>query len=166
MDIKFLKDINKVKSYLQDISNSLNAEVAQIKKVNKENFLAAFNIYVVDYLKKNYLKFDGRVSRRQYWMFFLYTVLLYAALELLVTIFSILGGLVGLLELILSAALIVPHIGLAVRRLHDINLSGVWALLASLCVIRYVGFFAGLFLLFLLAIPSDKGANNYGKTEK
>ena len=163
MDIKSLKDVKQVKKYALNIWKDLNIEVAEIKNVNKETFLSGLDRYVISYLKNNYFEFSGRVSRRQYWMFFLYTVLVYAILQLLAIILPILGALIYMFMAVLGVAILIPHIGLAVRRLHDINFSGKWALVAIACCIQFIGILVGLFILFLLALPGDKVANKYGK---
>ena len=70
------------------------------------------------------------------------------------------GGLLMLALLIIQLILLVPGIGVACRRLHDINLSG-W--LQVLNYIPYIGGFCGLVLAVLyFFVPGTEGDNNYG----
>ena len=57
-------------------------------------------------------------------------------------------------------AILVPSVGLGVRRLHDIGLSGWWFLLS---LVPYLGFVA---VVFLFAISGDNKANDYGAKVK
>ncbi len=156
MDFSKLKDMNDVKALAKGVWNDIKIEVKKIKDVNAENFKAAFNRYFVDYLKKDYVKFDGRVSRRQYWMFALFSFLISFVL-------GIIGGLIpvlGIISLLYVLALVVPSVGLSIRRLHDLNLSG-WFFL--ICLIPFVGVIA---LLILFCLPGDAKANNFGPANK
>lgn len=62
-------------------------------------------------------QFSGRAQRAEYWYFMLFTLILF-----------FISGLVPILGLIFLP-LIITQISLSVRRLHDINLSGWWAVL-------------------------------------
>src|SRR5471032_3289676 len=69
-----------------------------------------------------YATFDGRASRAEYWYFVLFYFLL-----------SIVGAIIDkaiinypVFQTILALGLIVPHIAVAVRRLHDTDRSGGW----------------------------------------
>lgn len=57
---------------------------------------------------------------------------------------------------VFGAMLIVPALALQVRRLHDLNLSGWWLLLALL---PYLGQAA---LLVALCLPGTRGDNRFG----
>lgn len=155
MDFNSLKDVNNLKTVLKNMGKDIVDAVKSVKNVNVEKFKAGLNTYFIEYLKNNYAKFDGRVSRRQYWMFTLYS-------SLISFVIGFIGGLIPLLSifsLIYVFAIIVPSVCLAIRRMHDINLSG-WFLLMS--VIPFVG---GLALLFLVCLPGDKESNKYGSAE-
>ena len=79
MDFKSLKDVNNVKALFLEIWKSFSAEVSKLKDLNKDSFVGAFNKYFWNYLKDeykklmqlnlNYFKFEGRATRKQYWMF-------------------------------------------------------------------------------------------------
>jgi uncharacterized membrane protein YhaH (DUF805 family) len=69
---------------------------------------------------KKYAEFNGRASRIEYWMFFLFNI-----------IFSILAGIIdwilGTYMVIVGIyylAMIIPGLAVSIRRLHDIGKSG------------------------------------------
>ncbi|MBR5154822.1 MAG: DUF805 domain-containing protein [Alphaproteobacteria bacterium] len=156
MNFNDLKDVNKVKSIALGILDDFKKEMDKIKDVNKESFVAGFNNCFVEYLKNEYVKFDGRVSRCQYWMFALYSILVGIAISVVVSVLPFLSS----LSLLYFLAILVPSVGLGVRRLHDINFSGWWFLVS---LIPYVG---GIALIFLFAIAGDNKANDYGAKVK
>lgn len=151
-----LKDFEKDKAVAKQICIDLKNEFPKLKQLNAEKFKAAFNCYFVDYLKNNYKEFDGRVSRRQYWMFALFSSLVSFIIGLIAGIIPILS----ILSLLYVLALIVPSIGLGIRRLHDIGLSGWFFLIA---LIPYLG---GIALVLLFCIPGNDKANEYGEANK
>ena len=59
---------------------------------------------------RNYVKFKGRATRSEYWWWTLFTLVIQAASF----IFAGLGDL-------LSLAVLVPSIAVAIRRMHDTN---------------------------------------------
>ena len=77
---------------------------------------------------KKAVTFSGRATRREYWTFFCFTLVVLVILGILCglaegsTLGDILLGITGLIGL----ALLVPNISVSVRRLHDVNLSGFW----------------------------------------
>ena len=76
----------------------------------------------MDYIKKpfvNYANFKGRASRKEFWYFTLF--------NLLVTTFLVVLN-VGLLIFIYFAIVFIPSLSVSVRRLHDVNKSGWWIL--------------------------------------
>lgn len=94
---------------------------------------------------RNWLDFEGRASRSEYWWWVLFSVLA----NVLGSI--VLNGLASLLLLIL----IVPGIAVTVRRLHDIDRTGLWLLI----------FFVPLGWILLLVwhcCEGTRGANQYG----
>jgi uncharacterized membrane protein YhaH (DUF805 family) len=120
---------------------------------------------------KNYVNFEGRSSRAEYWWTFLYQLIVYAAL---VVAFFALVGLGGLestdsdlvvVSLLISAGLFwlvnfLPGISLQVRRFHDLDQTG-WLVLVFFIVnaILSVSVFAQL---IWFAVRGTEGANKYG----
>jgi uncharacterized membrane protein YhaH (DUF805 family) len=105
--------------------------------------------YFTDAITKHYVDFKGRARRAAFWYYYLFYIIL-----------SIVAGIVdGLLHTndiiggILSLALLLPTIGLTVRRYHDTNHSGWWIL----CPVMNIVF------LFFAGTP---GPNEYGPDPK
>lgn len=80
--------------------------------------------YFLEAFTKNYANFKGRSRRREYWGFALW----YCVIFLVSIVLAILTGIGTLLLGAFIIITIVPSIALTVRRLHDINLSGWFAL--------------------------------------
>lgn len=79
---------------------------------------------------KRYADFDGRAPRAEYWWFVLATGLGGSLLDYADDLIS--GPVVGFygpISLLFSLGLFIPGLAVSVRRLHDINRSGWWALL-------------------------------------
>ena len=78
---------------------------------------------------KKYAVFRGRARRKEYWMFFLFNLLIAVAL-------GFVEGLVGIapesdesvLVTIYQLAILIPAIAVGVRRMHDTDHSGWWLL--------------------------------------
>ncbi|ADX73036.1 putative membrane protein [Pseudarthrobacter phenanthrenivorans Sphe3] len=108
---------------------------------------------------QKYAVFAGRASRSEYWWWFLASALASAVLNSInpavvngqVTGSSALGGLWFL-------ATVVPSLAVAVRRLHDANISG-WMLL--LAVIPVLGWIAVLVLLAQRENPLGQRFDRY-----
>ncbi|NLO71365.1 MAG: DUF805 domain-containing protein [Porphyromonadaceae bacterium] len=115
---------------------------------------------------KKYAVFSGRSRRKEFWMFFLfYLIVLLTALIL----DNILGTTIdimetntdfGLIYLISFISLLIPLVSVSVRRLHDINKSGWFFLVIFIPLI-------GLIWFIIMAITEgDKGENQYGPDPK
>mgnify|MGYP001161106001 CR=1 FL=1 len=108
-----------------------------------------------------YATFSGRASRSEYWFFVL---------------FGILGGIVAIIidvmilgysmeseytpiNSIFSLVLIIPTTAAACRRLHDVNKSGWWQLIA----ITVIGLIP---LIIWWATKGENKKNQYGKPVK
>ncbi|MBD5345524.1 MAG: DUF805 domain-containing protein [Bacteroides sp.] len=113
----------------------------------------SFKEAVVRALTRNYCNFNGRASRSEYWWFTLFTIILEVIISLVFgthqTTLGIVGGLAGL-------ALLLPGLGLCVRRLHDIGKSGWWILIS---LIPTVG---AIILIIWFCKDSDPVSNAYG----
>ena len=99
---------------------------------------------------KNYVNFEGRAGRKEFWYAFLFTVLVNFILGLI-------PGKVGMIITILwSLAILLPTLSVGARRLHDINKSGGLQLLA---LIPLVGI---ILLIVWWAQEGEKTENQYG----
>ncbi|MGW0836926.1 DUF805 domain-containing protein [Streptomyces prunicolor] len=110
--------------------------------------------WFIEVLKK-YAVFSGRARRKEYWMFGLFAAI----------IAIVLGGigfaikfplLVGLFYL----AILLPGLGVSIRRLHDTGRSGWWLLIGLVPLI------GGITLLVFTCLDSEPGANAYGPNPK
>lgn len=106
-------------------------------------------------LKENYADFNGRARRKEYWMFLLFN---YVAMIVATIIDSIIGF--PLFLLVIALGTIVPSIALVVRRMHDLDKSGWFALVGLIPLI------GGIWLFVLLVTEGTKGSNQYGEDPK
>ena len=102
---------------------------------------------------KKYAQFTGRSSRKEYWMFFLFT---FGVSLILSFISPSLGMLGAIIHLIFALGIIVPSLAVAVRRLHDIGKSGWWIFISLVPLI------GGIWFIVLMASNSQDGPNEYG----
>jgi len=119
--------------------------------------------WYIDVLKK-YAVFNGRARRKEYWMFVLFNVIISIILGILDRIlgldFGSGGSSSGWLSTIYSLAVLLPSIGVAIRRMHDTNRSGWWVLIN---LIPCVGF---IWFIVLAAQEGTIGDNQYGPDPK
>ena len=87
--------------------------------------------YFLNVIKNHYVDFKGRATRKQFWLFALWSFIFAVALAFLSGLFqnSIIGTVFTALYYVYNIALILPSLAIAARRLHDINFSGWWLLL-------------------------------------
>jgi uncharacterized membrane protein YhaH (DUF805 family) len=115
----------------------------------------------------NYSNFKSRARRSEYWfiqLFLVLTNLAVAAIDLALMngdvdrfIANGGGGIVGLIWIF---ATIVPALAVLIRRLHDTNRSGWWALIGLVPL-------AGAIVLLVFTVEdSNKGVNKYGASSK
>jgi len=124
---------------------------------------------------KRYAEFSGRSQRQEYWMFVLFSCLLYAAAAIVLIAlgamseagagggkegpiwgFSIGIALIGLLYL----GLFIPTLAVQVRRFHDQDLSGWFVLLG------FIPYLGGLIMLVFMCIDGTAGTNRFGPDPK
>jgi uncharacterized membrane protein YhaH (DUF805 family) len=142
----------------------------------------------------SYADFSGRSRRKEYWMFFLFNLLISIVLSILDNVLGLdniftVGGIVfrnnGIIGSIYSLILLVPSLAVGVRRLHDTNRSGWYLMLpfaplllmivtsflpVFVIIIGLMGFLAmivlGILLIVFLATEGDAGENDYGPNPK
>jgi uncharacterized membrane protein YhaH (DUF805 family) len=119
-----------------------------------------------DYMKlplQRYADFSGRSRRMEYWMFFvgyLGAAIIASILDGILGMSGMIGGVYGPLALLLGLGCIVPSIACMVRRLHDQDKSGWFALLA------FIPLLGGLILLVFMFLEGTRGDNQYGPDPK
>ena len=101
-----------------------------------------FNFYL-DPITKHYFDFEGVTGRQAFWMFVLFNFVISLVL-------SVVLGLVHLqpVALLYSLAVLLPGLGLAVRRMHDIGKSGWWLLASLVPVLGWI------YVIYLYCQPS------------
>lgn len=111
---------------------------------------------------KRYAEFNGRSRRKEYWMFTLYSLVIFMVLYIagFVTIEKTGISMVFFgLAFIYALAILVPNLAVSVRRLHDIDKSGWFILLAFVPVVSLV-------LLVLFCLDGTPGDNRFGPSPK
>lgn len=105
-----------------------------------------------------YALFEGRASRTEFWMYFLYTIIAGFVCLFLDNIFNLTinDEVYGWIYILYSLVTLLPTLAVHVRRFHDTNKSGWFILLG---IIPYVGW---IIILILLALDGTKGENNFG----
>ena len=108
----------------------------------------------------DYFNFQGRARRKEYWMFTLFSSIIYTIFFIIFAkIMSSPNGYI-ITVVIYTLAVFFPTLAVTVRRLHDINRSGWWYLLNFIPVI-------GVLIIFIfLVLDSTPGDNNYGENPK
>ena len=107
---------------------------------------------------KKYAVFKGRESRKSFWMFYLFNLLV----SLILTGVDNLLGLAndvnytGPFFSIYIILVFLPMIGMMVRRLHDVNKSGKWIL------VQFIPVVGTIWLILLLARQGETTANRHG----
>jgi len=102
----------------------------------------------------NYAKFDGRATRQEYWMFYLFNLLIMFGILLMGVMTD--SDFFLVLLFLYNLAIFVPTLAVTVRRLHDINKSGA-AIFYNL--IPFVG---PIIHLFQMCTESHQGDYKYG----
>lgn len=116
------------------------------------------------YLKvlKNYVGFDGRARRKEYWMFTLFNIIasiVLTVVDVVVGTYNVETGW-GLLSGLYTLAVLLPSLAVSVRRLHDTDRSGWWLL------IGLVPFIGWLVLLVFMVMEGNSGSNRFGDDPK
>jgi len=113
-------------------------------------------INFVDVLSNRYASFDGRATRKEFWLFWLVILIFQMIFYVLLTLVTNVTG-IGVVYWVFAALLwlfllsmLVPMLGLLVRRLHDIGKKGSWIFIAFIPVV------GSIWLLVLLASKSKE----------
>lgn len=134
--------------------SGLNNQLDKISNLNQSEE----NYTIVDWtvkVLKNYVNFEGRARRKEYWFFVLATLIAGIVLKIIGSILHLGDLLNGLLNL----AVFLPSLAVAARRLHDTNRSGWWQLI-SLTIIGIIP------LIIWLATETKQESNQWGKPAK
>lgn len=117
--------------------------------------------WYLDVLRK-YMVFEGRARRKEYWMFCLFNLIASCALatvDLVMGTFNRTVG-IGVFSALYSLAVLLPSIGVSIRRLHDTDRSGWWLLIAL------VPCLGAIVLIVYLVQGGTAGQNRFGPDPK
>jgi len=114
---------------------------------------------------QRYAEFTGRSRRMEFWMFFLYNVVILLVLYLASVGFALvkqpeMGASMYFIYFAYAMVALVPCVACTVRRLHDIGKNGWWILLV---LVPFVG---AIVLLVMTALDGNRGPNQYGPDPK
>jgi len=102
----------------------------------------------------NYTNFNGCTSRKDYW----YVVLFNLIISIIIGLLTAITGVYQLYNLtyIYELATLIPSIAISVRRLHDINKSGLYYLLILIPIV-------GAIILIIFMCLDRIEPNKYGE---
>jgi uncharacterized membrane protein YhaH (DUF805 family) len=103
---------------------------------------------------RNYVGFSGRAPRSEFWYWQLFVVLVAVAASILDSGFLPESD-VGPISAVTSLALLLPGIAMAIRRLHDIDRTGWWVLLALTLI-------GAILLIVWACFKGTNGSNRFG----
>lgn len=111
---------------------------------------------------KQYADFSGRARRMEYWMFFLFNLIIAFVLGIVLGIISGATGSYGVVYLsyIYSLAVFIPGLAVGVRRMHDIGKSGWW-----FCI-NLIPLIGNIWFIVLACQDSVAGSNQWGENPK
>lgn len=94
--------------------------------------------YFLDIITKHFFDFNGKEGRKVYWLFVLNCFI----------VSFILGLISSTISYIFSLVVLLPSLGILVRRLHDAGFSGWFALLLLVPVVGWIA------VVILACLPS------------
>lgn len=105
---------------------------------------------------QKYAEFTGRARRSEYWYFALANFII----AIILGIIQRGVGIIGIISMLYSLAILIPSIAVGVRRLHDTNRSGWWLLLA------FIPLVGAIILIIFFVQEGDSTENQYGPNPK
>ena len=108
---------------------------------------------------RNYANFQGRSRRAEYWWPVLFNMIVIIPIYLLMLAGGAIGGLASLIYIVYVLAIFLPGLSVSVRRLHDLEKSGWWYLIALIPLV-------GLLLLYWFCQSGTAGPNKFGPDPK
>ncbi|QBR93557.1 DUF805 domain-containing protein [Nocardioides euryhalodurans] len=107
-----------------------------------------------------YVVFSGRARRSEYWWFVLFNILVGIVAAILDAVLGTgydSGS--GLIASLVSLALLLPNIAVAIRRLHDTSRTGWWILIGLIPIIGWI-------ILLVFYVQDSHADNDYGPNPK
>lgn len=105
------------------------------------------------YLKvlQNYANFEGRARRKEYWMFFLFNMLISYGLQIIAVVTE--TPILFFVYVLYALGVLIPSIAVGVRRMHDVGKSG-WFIIVP------------FYNLYLACTEGEHLDNQYGPNPK
>lgn len=97
---------------------------------------------------RQYATFSGRARRSEYWWWYLFLII--------ATVVTVLIS--DVLYAVFAVAVMLPARAVTARRLHDIDRSGWWQLIALVPLVGWV------VLIWWLVQPGDAAGNRFGES--
>lgn len=112
-----------------------------------------------------YDDFKGRARRKEFWMFYLFNLIINLIMIIAMGVFALADSVVGAafmccLLVLYSLAIFIPYLAVCVRRLHDTGRSG------SLFWLYFVPLAGWIWFVVVAIIDSQQGDNKYGYSPK
>lgn len=111
-----------------------------------------------------YVDFTGRARRSEFWWFCLFCAIVSIVAAVLDSALNLTygpsGDETGVLSTVVTLALVLPSLAVGARRLHDVDKSGWWQLLA---LIPFIG---TIILIVAWAQDSQRMTNRFGPSPK
>ncbi len=112
---------------------------------------------IIRCLTQNYFNFKGRSTRKEYWLFSLFT---FAGLLFLVVadimFLNKAHSVLSVISVIFLIGTVLPSLSVGVRRLHDINQRGLWLLVGPVPLI------GDILLIIVFCKKGTRGPNRFG----
>ncbi len=121
-------------------------------RFGKGDFCMKWYLHVL----KNYATFQGRATRKEYWMFVLFNFIMWCVLSAI----ELITDMPPFLRIVYLVAVFIPSLAVTARRLHDIGRSGWWQLIS---IIPIAG---AICLLILLCLRSESQLNRFDVPNK
>jgi uncharacterized membrane protein YhaH (DUF805 family) len=104
----------------------------------------------------NYVGFQGRAPRSEYWWWALFVFIVYIVVIVLGMMLMSDSAVPLIIASLFMVGIILPSIAVSVRRLHDTDHSGWWFL------IQLVPAIGGIWFLYFMVISGTPGPNRFG----
>ena len=107
----------------------------------------------------NYIGFQGRAPRSEFWYWILFCALVGLSAGFVAGVIATLlndDSVINITIAILTFTLLLPSVSAAIRRLHDVDKSGLWFLLT------FIPVFGPMVLLVWFCIHGTPGRNRFG----
>ena len=107
--------------------------------------------YFLDPITKHYVDFDGKATRKQFWMFTFISIIIQIFIIIFVTKLWL-----DFLWSIYWLLVFLPSLAITIRRLHDINKSWWWVL---------ISFIPFIWIIWLIVLLASSGKVEFENTK-